>query len=73
MGELNIYDINISMDLQCRHKLEIGLDLNSLALYEKNIIFEKIIDANYNSTTTDCNYMIIDKQSGLQDVNYFII
>lgn len=73
VGERNIYDINVSMDLQCRHKLEIGLDLNSLALYEKNILFEKTLDANYNSTSTDCNLLIIDKQSGLQDVNHFVI
>ncbi len=72
VGERNVFDINIGMTLKCMHQIEIGIDLNSLASYDKNILFEKTVDANFNSSTNDCNVFVIDKQSGLMDVNYFV-
>jgi hypothetical protein len=71
VGEVNVYDVNARMDLQCRKKIENGKDLNTLVLYEKNILFEKTVDANYRTDNSDCNIFVIDKQSNLLDANYF--
>jgi hypothetical protein len=60
------------MSLECRNTVEIGVDLNSLVSYDKNILFEKTIDANYRTDNNDCNIVVIDKQSGLWDANYFM-
>ena len=72
VGERSVFDINVFFTLKCRHYVEIGIDLNSLASYDKNVLFEKTIDANFNSFTNDCNIFVIDKQSGLMDINYFV-
>ncbi len=70
--EENIFDINVGMNLECMYEVLIGIDLNSLASYNKNILFEKTVDANYNMLNGDCNLFVLDKQSNLMDVNYFI-
>ncbi len=73
IGERNVYDVNVRMDLICSKKIKIGLDLNSLVSYDKNILFEKRVDANYSSPPyNDCNIFVMDLQSGLKDINYFI-
>jgi len=72
VGERNIYDINVMMDLKCMHEIKIGKDINSLISFDKNILFEKTIDANYRTDNFDCNITVIDKQSNLVDINYFI-
>ncbi|MFH1895565.1 MAG: hypothetical protein ABIJ74_03250 [archaeon] len=67
----NVYDVNVRLDLKCIQSIVIGNDINSLISYDKNVLFEKTVDANYNSVTTDCNIFVIDKQSNMIDVNAF--
>ena len=72
VGERNIFDVNVRMDLECMHEIEIGKDINSLLSFDKNILFEKTVDANYRTDNFDCNIFVLDKQSNLMDVNYFL-
>jgi len=70
--EKNIYDVNISFNLECRHRLEIGKDLNSLAAYSRNVLFEKTVDGNYGFVIQDCNIFITDKQSDLIEAEFYV-
>jgi len=71
--ERNVYDVNASLQLECRHHYEIGLDLNSLAGYYKNVLFEKTIDiTKITGAGAGCDLNVIDKQSNVIDVNLFV-
>jgi len=70
VGERSVFDVNVYFDLMCQHHIEIGIDLNSLASFDKNVLFQKRIDANFNSITNDCNLFVLDLDSNLMDVNY---
>lgn len=72
VGERSVFDINVYFDLKCQHHLEIGIDLNSLVSYDKNVLLQKRIDANFNTSANDCNLFVLDLDSNLMDVNYFV-
>jgi hypothetical protein len=72
--EINSFDVNVWMDLECKNEVIIANDLNTFIHYDKNILFEKRIDGNfmYNlaRTAVDCNISVLDKQSNLIDTVY---
>ncbi|MBU2100776.1 hypothetical protein KKB11_06095 [Candidatus Micrarchaeota archaeon] len=72
--EWNSADINVWMDLECRNEVIIGNDLNTFVYYDKNVLFEKRIDANFMlklvPISFDCNMFVTDYQSNLTDTVY---
>ncbi len=71
--ERHIYDVNVSFNLECRHRLEVGKDLNSLAAYSRDVLFEKTVDGNHGFVIDDCNIFITDKQSDLIEAEFYIV